>query len=391
MENEVAANASEPSFDETAYTLLKALTNSNYFGSYLPTAEEISIRTHLPQSAVEDAMLRLENDDLVDKTANGYERIILPNLEKRGTVAFLLNSDIFADWYGIYQDYLIGFEEALRSENYDVIFRSGFGTLENKLEAIREFQQAGVSGLAFASFAEQKVRYFVREAGIPSIGMGNATIHQQDIACVCNDNQGLMSEVVRFLVENGHRKIAYYTVQARSHDGFQDRLVGYELGMKKAGLAPMNELVFTEKHSEDIATRAAEAFRLLSPRPSAVICASDREACELIARFEEMEIPVPNEVSVTGVDSSTFGAMSSPPLTSVEMHAPVIGRVAAHYLLNIMNGETFPLRLMIPAETVIRESVVALPDTPHSVSGRVSKKTSRIVVTEEDDMLLENF
>ncbi len=366
------------------------MVSANYFGNYVPSADDIALRTQMPREAVAAAMLRLENEELIAKQATGYERIILPDLEKLGTIAFLLNSDIFADWYGIFQDYLIGFEEAMREEHYEVIFRSDFNTLEAKLSTIREFQEAGVAGIAFASFAERKLRQYVSEANIPSIVLGNATIHQQELGSISNDNQGLMMEVVRFLVENGHRKIAYYTVQARAHDGFMDRLVGYELGMKKAGLAPVMDLVDMERHTPESARKAALAFTKIDPRPSAVICAGDREACELIAQFADLGIAVPNEVSITGVDDSAFGAMATPPLTTVSLNAQIMGRVAAHHLLNAIRGETFPIRMMLPTEIKIRESVVALPDTPTTLDSNVSSKTDRISV-DEDDMLLEQF
>lgn len=387
--SDVSETNTAVTFDQAAYTLLKALVNANYFGNYLPSADDISRRTNLPKEAVSAALLRLENEDLIAKQTEGYERIILPDLEKQGTIAFLLNSDIFAEWYGIFQDYLIGFEEAMRDEHYEIIFRSDFNTLEAKLNTIREFKEAGVSGIAFASFAERKLRQFVRELEIPAIVLGNATIHQQELGSISNDNQGLMTEVVRFLVENGHRKIAYYTVQARAHDGFQDRLVGYELGMKKAGLAPVMAMVDIERHSPESARKAALAFKKLSPRPSAVICAGDREACELIAQFADLGIDVPNEVSITGVDDSAFGAMATPPLTTVSLNAHVMGRVAGHHLLNAIRGETFPIRMMLPTEIKIRESVVALPDTPTTIS-TVSSQTDRIHV-DEGDVELEQF
>jgi len=390
VNDDVSETVSAVTFDTAAYTLLKALLHANYFGNYLPSAGEISTRTRLPREAVEAAMLRLENEDLIAKQSDGYERIVLQDLDRVGTIAFLLNSDIFSDWYGIFQDYLIGLEEAMREEHYEVMFRSDFGTLEAKVEAIKEFAAAGVSGIVFASFAERRLRQLVREQGIPAVVLGNATIHQQELGSISNDNIGLMTEMVRFLVENGHRKIAYYTVQARLHDGFQDRMVGYELGMKKAGLAPVHAMVSEERHTSESARQAAIAFSKLDPRPSAVICASDREACELMEMFSEMGINVPNEVSVTGVDDSAFGSVAVPPLTSVSMYPQIMGRVAGHHLLSAIRGEQFPIRMLLPTEIKIRESVVALPDTPKLIESNVPKKTDRIHL-DDGDVTLEQY
>ncbi|MEM1060209.1 MAG: LacI family DNA-binding transcriptional regulator [Verrucomicrobiota bacterium] len=391
MNGNVSETQLSAGFDDAAYRLLKALLHANYFGNYLPSSGELSTRTRLPREAVEAAMMRLENEDLISKQSDGYERIVLQDLERVGTIAFLLNSDIFADWYGIFQDYLIGLEEAMREEHYEVMFRSDFGTMENKAAAIREFAAAGVSGICFASFAEKPLRRYVREQGIPAVILGNASIHQQEIGCISNDNIGLMTEMVRFLVENGHRKIAYYTVQARLHDGFQDRLVGYELGMKKAGLAPVHAMVSQERHTTDSARQAVDAFSRLDPRPSAVICASDREACELMSEFALRGVNVPNEVSITGVDDSAFGRLFSPPLTSVSMYPQIMGRVAGHHLLNAIRGEQFPLRMLLPTEIKIRESVVALPDTPKLIESPVTKQTDRIHFEPEEDTILEQY
>jgi LacI family transcriptional regulator len=372
--------------DNTVH-LMGTLIRSNYFGQTLPPMQKILQHSRIPRSALEAALLDLENQDLIVKKGDTYESTVLPDPEKKGKVAFLLNSDIFMQWYGIFQEFLIGFEEALREEHYEVVFRSDFGNVDRKAQVLQEFRESGVSGVAFASYAEPKLREYVQANELPAIVLGHATIHQQELGCICSDNPSNIAEVVRFLVENGHRHIAYYSTAVHTHDGFQDRLIGYELGMRRAGLRSVHDLAFSERHNANLAIRAATIFQSMHPRPTAVACASDREAFELMSELQKSGVNVPNDVSITGSDNCMYCALSEPSLTSVDLHARMIGRAGAHYLLNEMQGHQLPIRMSLPTQIVIRNSVVGVQYKAESENSQLlTKKTARITLPEDEDL-----
>ncbi len=372
-----------------AYSLLRALIRSHYFGDSLPTVQKLIHTTRIPKSAVEEALLRLENDDLLEKQGGSYKQVFAPDQERQGRVVFMLNSNIFATWYGIFQDYLIGFEEVLREQHIETIFRSEFESVEQKFETLREFRNNRINAVAFASFTESSLRQYVIREKIPAVLLGNATIRERELGCVCSDNQGGIESMVNHLLDLNHRQIAYYTTAVYTHDGFNDRFIGYELGMRRAGLKPVYDLVFAEKHHTSLASRAALMFQSMDPRPTAVVCSCDREAFELMAELRQSGFKIPEQVAITGADNSIFGAIGDPPLTSLDIHPRQIGRFAANYLLNEMHAPQMPVRVLLPTDLMARDSATLLPGTPTPIvreQAVPTRKTAKITLPEEEEL-----
>lgn len=373
-----------------AYALLRALVRSHYFGDTLPTIQKLVHTTRIPKSAVEEALLRLENDDLLEKHGDSFRSVLIPDHQRQGRVVFLLNSNIFATWYGIFQEYLIGFEEVLREQHIETIFRSEFESVEEKLETLREFRTSHIDAVAFASFTEQSLRQYVIKEEIPAVLLGNATIRERELGCVCSDNQGGIETMVNHLLDLNHRTIAYYTTAVYSHDGFNERFIGYELGMRRAGLKPIYDLVFAERHHNSMASRAALMVQAMDPRPTAIVCSCDREAFELMAELRQSGFNIPGQISVTGADNSIFGAIGDPPLTSLDIHPREIGCFAASYLLNEMQNPQIPIRMMLPADLLERESVSTLPPGEAAPLNRdqavPNRKTAKIALPEEEEI-----
>lgn len=376
---------------ENAVRLLRALIRSNYYGQSLPPVEHIQQATRIPRGTLDQALLDLENEDtVVRNTMGGYDCLFLPDVEKAGEVVFLLNADFFQQGHGVFQAFLIGFEQAMHDEHYEVIFRTDFESVSAKAANLREFHERGISGVAFCSFAEPSLRQYVVEHDIPSIIIGNASIHQEELGCVCSDNIGGMGEMVRFLAENGHRHIAYYTPAVRNHDGFEERLIGYEIGMRKAGLHSVSNLVFSERHNPQLAGRAATIIQSMHPEPTAVVCATDRDAFELMTELDASGIKVPDDMTVAGWGNGIFCGLSEPTLTSIDIHAEMMGQVSAHYLLNETRGHQIPIRMMLPTQIVIRESVLGIEYRDEAQPDRsLSKKTARVSMPEDDEELYD--
>jgi LacI family transcriptional regulator len=373
---------------ERAYALLQVLVRTSYFGDRIPNETTLVQLTKMQRMSVADALRRLIEEGILEKETNddGYRRIYRAEETAEGRVAFLLNSDLFASWYAIFQDYLIGFEEAMRQAHLEVIFRGQFPSLEHKLSTFEQFYQSGVRGLAFASYAEPRLRELTLRRRVPAVVMGNATIVQNDLGSVCSDNVGGATSLIQFLLNHDHKRVAIYATGVRAHDGFRQRMQGFQTALQECGLMPVRDLILNEPHHSGVASRAVLLFKSLKPRPTAIACVSDRDAFELISELERSGIHVPGDVSITGFDNHIFGAMSNPALTTVDIYSREIGRVAAHYLLNEMQQAQLPVRILLPTELMVRDTVIQhLSDTGRP--GALSAKTQRIIPPEEDEIL----
>lgn len=345
---------------DRAVALLRSLVRVRYFGETLPSEAELSRQLRIPKSSISLALARLEAEGVLEKRGTAFINRAWAQSPPIGTVAFVVNTDILRGWYSLFQDWLVGFEHTMAEESYATVMLSNFSSIRNKQERIEAVREEGAMGLVLASRVEPELLECLSSAEVPAVILGNATIYQDAFGTVCTDNRLGTERVVDHLVELGHRRIAFYVTGLNFHDGYRERLSAYQARMREYGLAPMSDLVFPEPHHESLARRAAAVLGNLPQKPTAVACATDREAFELVAALRHLGLEVPRDLSVAGFDNNHFTQVLDPPMTTVDIYAQEMGRVAANYLLNEMQAPQMPVKILLPAHLVVRVSTVAV-------------------------------
>ncbi|MGC8553580.1 MAG: substrate-binding domain-containing protein [Phycisphaerae bacterium] len=103
------------------------------------------------------------------------------------------------------------------------------------------------------------------------------------------------------------------------------------------------------------------------PRPVAVFATNDLFAARLLAVARTLDIRVPDELAVLGVDDDEFLCLfSSPPLSSVQTGLEHLGAAAVGVLERLLAGETVAPQTVVPPRGVItRQStdMLAVQDT----------------------------
>jgi DNA-binding LacI/PurR family transcriptional regulator len=344
---------------DRAIALLKSLIRINYFNNQIPSEVELSRQLRIPRSAITFALQILHAEKLITRTADGqgWSRRVWKPQAPAGKVGFVVNASILGGWYSIFQDWLIGFEQLMFSESYETELICDFISVENKIKKIDQAWQNGAMGFVLASRTEQALRHHLIRAEMPSVIIGSATLEQLELGCITMNNRMGLEKIIQFLTAQNHADIGYYTIGLEYHDGFRERFYAYQYAMNQRGLAPRLELAQSEEHSELSARRAAETFYGLAKKPTVIVCGSDREAYELATELKRLGIEVPHQVGVTGFDNNHYGQILEPAMTTIDISAVEMGRVAANYLLNEMQIRQLPVKIELPTELIIRNSV----------------------------------
>jgi LacI family repressor for deo operon, udp, cdd, tsx, nupC, and nupG len=171
------------------------------------------------------------------------------------------------------------------------------------------------------------------------------------------DNVSAARQATRYLLELGHRKIAFIY----GHDTSlltRDRESGYREAMRKAGILIEEGWVLEGKMTIDGAIDATRALLDHSNRPTAIFCANDEMAMGCVHAIKAAGLRVPEDLSVVGFDDVRYAQIFDPPLTTVRQPAEEIGRrVMQRLLLEIEAGRGPSAETEIVAhELVIRES-----------------------------------
>ncbi len=88
-------------------------------------------------------------------------------------------------------------------------------------------------------------------------------------------------------------------------------------------------------------------------------------AAGVLRAARDLDIHVPEQLSVIGIDDIPMASYLSPPLTTVRQDFQEIGRRATSLLLEAINHYSAPSRqLRLPAQLVIRLSTGRVPANP---------------------------
>jgi LacI family transcriptional regulator len=91
--------------------------------------------------------------------------------------------------------------------------------------------------------------------------------------------------------------------------------------------------------------------------PDAIICGNDQMAIGAMRELQAAGVRVPADVAVTGFDDIRFGALFSPPLTTVRQSLRLLGERACNCLLQRIADPAMPHRVeRLPTELIVRES-----------------------------------
>ena len=134
-------------------------------------------------------------------------------------------------------------------------------------------------------------------------------------------------------VAMGHRDVGYIgahpsrdQVETNRLNGFVQTLCAHQLSI------PPRWLQFTADYTAEWGYRATERILSKGAPPSAVFVTSDLLALGALQCLHDHGLHVPEDVSLIGYDN-TLSALSTPPLTTVELHPALVARTAIDMVL----------------------------------------------------------
>ena len=164
------------------------------------------------------------------------------------------------------------------------------------------------------------------------------------------DNYGAGYDMTKWLIEKGHRAIAFMKtfdedteVRYRSN---HDRYLGYCDALQEQGIPPRPEWLWktevkARRKHEDAMQHAVDHLKTwlqTENRPTAVLCIDDLYAVDLITMAPSLGIETPKELCVVGFDSHPIRRAIQPPFPSTAPDFKLAGSRAVDLAVRIING-----------------------------------------------------
>lgn len=198
-------------------------------------------------------------------------------------------------------------------------------------------------------------------AGVPWVGIDDAAAATEATAHLLSLGH-LRYGVVSFpMTASTTAGLADTTAQARSpYRVTRQRLRGYRTALADAGVRWTDVPVAHGTHSTpDGGHAAAELLLARSPRPTALMCMSDRLAEGAHHAAARRGLSVPRDLSIVGFDDSPPAERLD--LTTVANPQRGKGEHAARAVLQMLDGRSAPARALLPTSLVVRNSTAAPP------------------------------
>ena len=179
---------------------------------------------------------------------------------------------------------------------------------------------------------------------------------------VATDEYGGAAAMTRYLLDQGHRRIAFVQGPA-GHRAAAARLRAYRdaLAAFDTTLQPMIEqggFTFASGY------RAAQALLAMTKPPTAIFCANDDMAAGAIAAATRRGIRVPDQLSIAGFDDSAVARITAPALTTVRQSFGAMASAAVRLLSAGESGaDTEPRQRILPYKIIERASIAPLIGT----------------------------
>lgn len=299
----------------------------------------------------------------LDYRPNVFARSLATN--RSGSIGVVVNEVTGLFYGGIVQ----GIESVVEQHGMHLMVSSGHRDANREREVVESLTQSRVDALILLISATSDydlIELANRDRPLVVIGRHIAELSEQ---CVFVDNVHGGYIATRYLIEQGHTRIAHLTGNLSMKDG-RDRLDGYKSALRDAGIDFDEALVVEGEFVEAGGHRGVQRLLRRGTAFSAVFAANDQSAAGALLALKEAGLKVPDDVSVVGYDDVLLARYVSPALTTVGQPFVEMGRSAARLALSAI-GVPYPSRIVSRFEPrlVVRESVSSPPAEPGERSG----------------------
>jgi LacI family transcriptional regulator len=337
-----------------------------------PTVEDVALAAGVSTATVSRALnkpeavrpeLRARVQAAVDRlgyVAHAGARAL--SLRRSGTVGAIvptIDNAIFARGLQAFQQHMAeaGYVVLLAFSDYDAD--------QEEAQALALLAR-GVDALALTGISQRpSLRALLDQRGLPWVHTGSYPA-PAGAACVGFRNRDPIAQVVRYLLDLGHRRIAMLAGIAADNDRAAERIAGVREALAGRGLQLAAADLVEAPYTLQAAREGLRALMAQRTPPTAVVCGNDVLAWGALLECQAQGIDVPGALSVVGFDDLEMSRQWRPALTTVHVPTEHMWTLAADYLLARLDGRLdAPLQREIGVELVVRGSTAP----PARVSG----------------------
>ena len=247
-------------------------------------------------------------------------------------------------------------ENHVKRHGYSLMICSTDNDVKNEVEYISILKQKYTEGIIVATgLKKEKAIKELVKTDLP-IALLSRDVPSLAADTVMVDDYLGGYEATRHLIGLGHEKIAMLT-EDTSFSTIQARVRGYKEALEEAGLNYDESLVLANNTSIEEGKKAMMNLLKESSPPTAVFASTESLAIGAVQGARELNVKVPDKLSIVGFDDTVLSTICEPPLTTIAQPIEEMGKKVAELLIEeIEKKKESKQRVVLSPKLIVRNS-----------------------------------
>jgi GntR family transcriptional regulator of arabinose operon len=343
----------------------KILSGEYIVGEQIPTESALQEKYQVSRHTVRKAILDLSNEGFLRSEKGSGTYVSNQYQVKSGGHSNNKTIGVITTYISdyIFPSIIRGIESRLNEDNYSLLLASTNNDVEQEKKALEMMLSFGVDGLIIeptkSNLYNPNIAYYLsfKEQDVPFI-MINAYYEELDVPFLCLNDVQSSYLATNELISKGHTQIGLIS----KTDDLQGkyRMKGYikALGEAKLRFQPEQVLSFNTETKPVLSASLKNFLNENKDVLSAIVCYNDEVGLEVLNMCRQLDISVPEQLSIIGQDNSYIAKSSNIKLTTLTHPQEQMGRDAADWVIKKLQGkkdlpsETYYQPELIEGETV---------------------------------------
>jgi LacI family transcriptional regulator len=176
--------------------------------------------------------------------------------------------------------------------------------------------------------------------------------------CIGFDNCAAAAKLTEHLLELGHRDFGMVAHEILGNDRIQQRIAAVKDTLACHGIAirPHHLVRADSRHIASGREAMREILADGRSRPTALICTNDYLATGAMIEVRQLNLVIPQALSIVGFDDADMLAHLDPPLTTIRVPSRRMGEEIARYVIGYLEHGSAERPPPLEAELIIRRS-----------------------------------
>lgn len=251
-----------------------------------------------------------------------------------------------------------GIEEIGRMYNYDIILCSSHGDASAEIKFMQLLRTKQVEGVILVSeILNKEISNYIKPFKNNFIYI-NRYYKLPELPIVSIDHELASKMMMEYLINQGHRKILYVTLEKDEDLAFEkEKLKAYYKSMEEISSSPF--IYKTDNHKIHGGYKLGNKLieKVKTDEITAIYCCQDELAIGLMNYFYDNNIQVPEDISIVGYGDISISAIYRPSLTTIRQPYYDIGAVSIRKILKQILGNTIDDKeIKLPVRLIERNS-----------------------------------